>query len=164
MSAPSVPPRRHLDVLSSHDKTGEFDTAMGASDRGFRALARATVVRARKSHDLDASAAVDAPAVDDVVKRRAISDLVQKLEEGAAGAATAKSAAAAASAERRRSHVTRLLHYAGAEMPGRRVPGIVADVAARRSIAGRLSDVLLTQLLAASEGKRTGAATGSSGR
>jgi hypothetical protein len=132
---------------------------MGTSDRGFKALARATVIRtraldsvitSRTTGDIDA----DASPVTDVVKRRAIADLVKKLEDGAVGAASVKTAAAAASLERRRSHVTRLLRYAGTEpqvglsrLPGGQLAGIVADAAARKSIAGRLTDTVLGQLL-----------------
>lgn len=164
-SASGVPPSRHLDALLSRDTTSSFDAAMGTSDRGFRALARATVVRARAqncaavvntSQTPGPDVGADASPVTDVVKRRAIADLVKKLEDGAVGAASAKTTAAAASLERRRSHVTRLLRYAGAEpqiglsrLPGGQLTGIIADAAARKSITGRLTSTVLGQLLPA---------------
>jgi len=88
---------------------------MKASDRGFKALAVATVQREMRPRN-----ALDSSNIE-VIRRRVVTDLIATLEVGAVTSNDART-------ERRRCHVTRLLRHAGSEIDSsKRVPGLLYD-------------------------------------
>ena len=127
---------------------------MQSSDRGFKALAVATV--SRGSLPTIGSRAPSFNKTDDVVRRKAIADLIVSLEGGvedahvsiSAAAASAKSRASGIrSSDRIREDTIRLLYNAGAEShcSKRRVIAPTDSIRQAR-LAGNLRDVVLGAL------------------
>ena len=138
-SNPGLSPSQYLDVISGNDKTASFTEAMKSSDRSFGALAVATVLHDNRPRVTMESANID------VIRRRALSDLIYTLEEGAGAVIVSHSNDADVRTERRLGHINRLLHHGGSQLMSHNVPRhYVSSPSVRARVSNGLRQLLVS--------------------